>query len=122
MLKLKNIKSKISEGLSYQSTGSILVRLKKWRLGSHIGFNSPNLLLQRKSSGYFSNHYTINKYFLRKSRINAGLSIISPFRNNRYSTTATADSSFNQLYSSNTVVRRLSLSISYQFSRIATGN
>ena len=118
-----NINSKpyTSNGLTYNVSAAVALRLKSWSAGRSISYCAPNILAQGRTASYVSNNITVNKYFFKNKRANMGLSVSSPFRKYRQSSTEITDPYFRQWRESTTLIRRFNLSINYRFNKLQTG-
>ena len=115
-----NGKPHFSKGLTYNTSGSINIRLKSWSSGYNISYNAPNILVQGKTAGYISNNMTINKYFFKNKRATISLSVYSPFQKYRRYYTEITDPNFYQRRTTVTVIRRFNLSLAYRFTQLQT--
>lgn len=110
-----------NEGFTYHISGSVAFRHKSWRVSSNVGYNAPNVLLQGKSAGFFSNSISLNKQFLKNNKAAVSLQVNSPFQERRHLYTEINDPSFYLLRESFTVIRRFSLSLNYRFGKMKGG-
>lgn len=117
-----NGKALTNKGLTYRLAGSVNLRLKSWRLGGNFSYAAPNLFVQGKTASYTSTAFSVNKYFLKNNKITTALQVSSPFQKYRHTLTEINDPAFYQLHQSYTVVRRLSLSVYYNFGKVQGGS
>ncbi|MDQ3277152.1 MAG: TonB-dependent receptor, partial [Bacteroidota bacterium] len=110
-----------NEGLTYNVSGAVGFRAKRWRISSNAGYNAPNILLQGKSAGYFSHSITIAKHFYKNQKATISLLVSSPFQERRHSFIETNDPTFYSVRESYTIVRRYNLSFNYRFGKVHGG-
>jgi outer membrane receptor protein involved in Fe transport len=113
-----NGKAYASNGFTYSASGTANLRLKAFGVSSSLNYNSPNILVQGRTSGYISNSITLNKYFLKNNKANISLSVTSPFLKHRHTFTEINDPVFHMIRESYNLIRRYNLSVNYRFSKI----
>lgn len=91
---------------------------KGFRVSGNIGINSPQVLLQGKSSGYAYNSVSINKSLFKKDKGSINLNISSPFQKNRRFFNELDDLNFYQSSESFYQMRRIGLSFNYRFGKL----
>jgi ferric enterobactin receptor len=117
-----NGKPQTNEGITYNVSSSINLRIKGWSVSSNISYNGSNVLVQGRTGGYISNTIAAHKHFFKNNKANVGLSITSPFREHQRSFTEINDPAFYQLQESLSVVRRFNLSLTYIFTKVQADN
>jgi hypothetical protein len=107
-----------SEGLTYSVSGSLRLQGNGWRAGAFAGYNTPDLLAQGKTSGYFSHSLNLTKQFLPKQQASIGFSAVNPFRRARRAGATIEDSRFHYERFSEMNFRQFNLTFSYRFVKI----
>ena len=116
---LINGRNQNNAGLVFNVFGYSSYRFDKgWRASGNIGYSSPNILLQGKTSGYSWNSISIQKDLLKDNHASISLSVTSPFKKYRRFFTEVTDPEFHLLQESYFVVRRFNLSFNYRFGKL----
>ena len=110
-----------SEGLTYNVSGLLNLRLKNWRMGANMSYNAPNILAQGRAASFISGSGTINRY-LFKNKVNIGLMVNNPFHKYRHSFNEINDPVFYQLRETFNALRRYNLAINYRFSKVQSNS
>jgi outer membrane receptor protein involved in Fe transport len=114
----KGDKSYQNQGFTYNLSGSAAFRAKSWRVSSNATYNAPQVLLQGKSAGYFSNSISLNKQFLQHQKATLTIAVNSPFQVSRRSLTEVDHPSFHLTRRSYSTVRSFSVAMNYHFGTI----
>lgn len=91
---------------------------KGFRASGNLGLNTPQILLQGKSSGYGYHSFSVSKTLFQKDKGSINLSVSSPFQKNRRFFSEINDVNFYQSSESFYRMRRVSLSFNYRFGKL----
>jgi hypothetical protein len=91
---------------------------KGFRVSGNIGLNTPQVMLQGRSSSYAYNSFSVNKSLFKKDKGSISLMVSSPFQKNRRWFSEINDINFYQTSESFNRMRRVSLSFSYRFGKL----
>jgi hypothetical protein len=106
-------------GIVFNLSGYGSYRFNKgWRASSNIGYSSPNIVLQGKTSGYSWNSISIQKELLQDNHASISLSVTSPFKKYRRFFSEVNDPEFYLLQQSFFVARRFNISYNYRFGKL----
>ncbi len=112
-------KSQTNEGITNSISASSSYRFTKdLRLNGNISYNSSNVLLQGKTSGYTWSSLSVSKDILKEGKGNISLSVRSPFTRSRHVVNEIQSPTFYQVGESETIIRQFSLSFNYRFSKL----
>ena len=116
---LINGRNQTNDGMVFNLSGYGSYRLGKgWRASTNIGYSSPNIVLQGKTSGYTWNSISIQKELLQDNHASISLSVTSPFKKYRRYFSEVIDPEFYLLQQSYFVARRFNLSYNYRFGKL----
>jgi outer membrane receptor protein involved in Fe transport len=108
-------------GLTLNASGNASYRFAKtWRASGNMGYNSPQILMQGKSSGFISSSLSVNKEILKNNKGSLSLMVRNPFQQHRRFLSEVNDPGFHQLQESFSVIRQYSLAFSYRFGKVQT--
>ncbi len=92
---------------------------KTWKIILYIYKSTPEITLQGKNSGYFSEGLSIKKSWL-DNRLNAGISIVNPFNWTMDWNRTSQGTNFRYSSNTNFVNGSVSIGISYRFGKLDT--
>jgi outer membrane receptor protein involved in Fe transport len=111
----RNLKN---EGFNY--SGTINCRVIPWKdgnLNGYIGFNSPRVMLQGKSSAYYYTSFGFSQELFKK-KVTASVSVTDPFRKRLSLSSTYKDQTFTQTSSNYNYLRQYRVSFSYRFGQL----
>ncbi|MHA6246428.1 TonB-dependent receptor domain-containing protein [Pontibacter sp. CAU 1760] len=108
-----------NEGFTYNVRGATTYRFGKgWRASGNLSYNSPNVMLQGRASGYTWSSMSLHKEFLKNNRASLSLSVRSPLQRYRRTSSQIHTPNFHQQQAFYTVVRQVSLAFNYRFGKL----
>ncbi|MGV3587881.1 MAG: TonB-dependent receptor domain-containing protein [Adhaeribacter sp.] len=112
-------KTQRNEGFNYNFQSSASYRFgKTWRASGSLGYNSPNVLLQGRTSSYTLSSLSVNKEFLKSRKASIALAVRSPHRKYRRAVSEINNATFYQQREAYSVIRQFNLAFNYRFSKL----